>query len=394
MTAFAPLRIAHIADTHLGYRALFKSDPESGRNQRAVDIEKAYRIAVDDILTRNVQMVIHAGDVFHHTRPAWAALRAFVRETRRLTEAGLPVVVIGGNHDTPRLRSSGSVFSLLELVLPDVTFVCEYEQETIPVPGLDVHIHAIPHGKLASPIGPFLIPAPNSRNILVTHGLVSQLQLRGGHREPGEEEIADFLLDESFDYIALGHYHVHHKVGHNTWYSGSTERMGFGDEDVTPGYALVELGDRALGPLVTPIPIEARAMKTIAPVDGEGRSAREIADIALDRLAKYVDGETNARVELRNVARPVRREAEAILGREASGVCWNLTVFTRGDLLARPGDPAELTNATDLRSLFEEFVTSRNYEPDFAARFRERGLRALDDAVRAQEAVAPEDGQA
>jgi exonuclease SbcD len=170
-----PFRLAHISDTHLGYRALFKSDPSSGRNQRAVDVEQAYEIAIGDILTRDVQLVIHAGDVFHHTRPTWAALRSFVRQTRRLTEAGIPVVVIGGNHDTPRLRTSGSVFSVMELALPGVRFVCDYEQETVMIDELELALHAVPHGKLASPIPPSIFPIPGKRNVLMTHGLVSHL---------------------------------------------------------------------------------------------------------------------------------------------------------------------------------------------------------------------------
>ena len=44
------IRIAHITDTHLGYRALNKQDPRSGRNQRTVDFEHALERAIDDIL--------------------------------------------------------------------------------------------------------------------------------------------------------------------------------------------------------------------------------------------------------------------------------------------------------------------------------------------------------
>ena len=388
------IRLAHISDTHLGYRALFKADPETGRNQRAVDIEKAYELAIDDILTRDVQLIIHGGDVFHHTRPTWAAIRAFVRQTRRLTEAGLPVVVIGGNHDTPRLRSSGSVFSVMELALPEVRFVCEYEQEIISFRELNLDVLAVPHGKLADPVGPNAFPTSGLRNILVTHGLVSNLELRGQHREPGEEDIADYLLDEEFDYIALGHYHVFNKVRHNTWYSGSTERMGFGDEDVTPGYALVEIGSLESGADVTHIPIETRPMKTIAPVDGESRSAREIADIVLDRIVRYVEPETNARVEIRNSLRPVKREVESILRRESASLCWALQVYSRGDILTNPGDKMVHSGSTDVRSLFDEFITERVYETNFAAAFAERGRRALDDAIRAAESTAPEDGVA
>jgi hypothetical protein len=163
---------------------------------------------------------------------------------------------------------------------------------------------------------------------------------------------------------------------------------------VTPGYALVEFSTSVPEPEVTHIPIEARPMKTIAPVDSQDRSAREISDIVLDRVAKFVDPAAMARVELRNVTRPVRREVESILRRESQGLCWHLQVYSRGDVLATPGDPVPASESTDIRSLFEEFLVVWNYEPTFASAFGDRGRRALDDAFRAQDAAAPEDGAA
>ena len=123
------MRIAHLADTHLGYSAYGKADPESGRNQRAVDIENSFESAISDILTRDVDLVLHAGDVFHHTRPSWSTLTHFVRQMRRLEWARIPVVVIAGNHDTPRLRTTGSVFGLLAMALPDIRFITGYDTE-------------------------------------------------------------------------------------------------------------------------------------------------------------------------------------------------------------------------------------------------------------------------
>jgi len=127
-----PIRIAHISDTHLGYRALGKTDPLTGRNQRSVDVELAFADAITDILARDVDLVVHSGDLFNQTRPPYAAIGAAMRQFRRLEAAGIPAVVIGGNHDTPRLRSSGSVFSLLSLVAPETKFVGGYEADTIP----------------------------------------------------------------------------------------------------------------------------------------------------------------------------------------------------------------------------------------------------------------------
>jgi DNA repair exonuclease SbcCD nuclease subunit len=385
-----PLRLAHLADTHLGYRALYRADPATGRNQRAVDVERAYAAAVDDILGRGVDLVVHAGDVFHHTRPSWQALRCFVRETRRLEAAGVPTLVIAGNHDTPRLRTSGSAFSVLELALAEVRFVTGYALEEVDFPELDLLVTAVPHGALTNPDPPQVFPAAGRRNLLVTHGLV-----RGAlpkHRgEPGEEELDEALLDPEFDYIALGHYHERGPQGNHAWYSGSTERTGWGDERATPGYLVVELGAPGDEPRVTPVDLPARPMKTLSPLSGEGRTARELADIALDRARALGEPEAMVRVRLDDTPRAVRREAEAILRREAAQAVWSLQVTSPADILGPFERAADEATATDLLALFARFVDERAgpvYDAAFAAAFRARGGRALEEAMRAAEAVA------
>lgn len=391
-----PVRIAHLSDTHLGYRAFYKADPQTGRNQRSVDVERAYETVISDILTRNVDLVIHSGDVFHHTRPTYAAMRAFVRQTRRLEEAGLPVLVIAGNHDTPRLRASGSVFSVLELALPKVRFVTGYDQETIPYESLNLVVCAVPHGRLAEPVPPTVFPEPGAINVLVTHGLVPNLEIRGRQRELGEEELTEVMLDPEFDYIALGHYHEAKKPRQNAWYAGSTERMGWGDERVQPGYWLVELSGPGQPPEVTRVPIETRPMRTLPSVNGEGYDARDIADRVLKMLEDLGQPDAIARVELRHTPRPIRLEAERILRNEAQKFVWWLQVYSPADILApfsRGGEPI----SADIGEMFDAFVTEREkeYDPAFAAAFRQRGRRALEEAMREADAAgATEDAVA
>jgi len=391
-----PVRIAHLSDTHLGYRAFYKADPQTGRNQRSVDVERAYETVISDILTRNVDLVIHSGDVFHHTRPTYAAMRAFVRQTRRLEEAGLPVLVIAGNHDTPRLRASGSVFSVLELALPKVRFVTGYDQETIPYESLNLVVCAVPHGRLAEPVPPTVFPEPGAINVLVTHGLVPNLEIRGRQRELGEEELTEVMLDPEFDYIALGHYHKAMKPRQNAWYAGSTERMGWGDERVQPGYWLVELSGPGQPPEVTRVPIETRPMRTLPSVNGEGYDARDIADRVLKMLEDLGQPDAIARVELRHTPRPIRLEAERILRNEAQKFVWWLQVYSPADILApfsRGGEPI----SADIGEMFDAFVTEREkeYDPAFAAAFRQRGRRALEEAMREADAAgATEDAVA
>ncbi len=393
-TAPRTLRIAHLADTHLGYRALGRADPDTGRNQRALDIERAFEAAVDRILASEVNLVIHAGDVFHHTRPSWSALRCFVRQMRRIEVAGLPCVVIGGNHDTPRLRTTGSVFGLLELALPDINFVAGYEVEERRFDRLGLTLTAVPHGALTNPNPPVVWPEASTRNVLVTHGLVPGLQLRG-QREPGEEELSPVLLDSEYDYVALGHYHVWGDQGNGAWYSGSTERIGWGDELVTPGFLVAELGASGEPPVVEHVEVPARPMRTLHPIDGEDRDAGELADVVLDRLGAIETPDAMVRVELRRTPRPVRREAEAILRREVGDLVWSLQVYSPADILAGfergPGDAP----LADLRALFGAFVDERvarqEYDAPFAAAFRARGERALVEATQAAEAGAGEE---
>lgn len=392
------IRVAHIADTHLGYRALNKIDPATERNQRAVDIERAFEHAIDAILEARPDLVIHAGDVFHHTRPTWHAMRVFVRQMRRLEAAKIPTVVITGNHDSPRLRTGGTVFSVLELALPDITFVTEYEARKARFPELGVTVHAVPHGALSlSTYDPSTYTEPGVRNILLLHGLIPGMDDIARY-EPGTEEITETLLDASFEYIALGHYHVHTRPRSNAWYAGSTERMGWGDEEAKPGFLLVEFPENELKPS-DPVHqmISTRPMKTLSPIEGEGLPAREIVDKIFRSVARIDDPETMTRVELRNVPRPTRREVELLLKRELDGRVWSIDCFTRGELLGPKHEAQPLdADVTDVRTLFGEFVDERiaqnAYDERFATAFRERGLHALNGAIeRVSQALAEED---
>jgi DNA repair exonuclease SbcCD nuclease subunit len=398
MANLPAIRVAHIADTHLGYRALNKVDPETERNQRALDIELAFERSIDAILEAKPDLVIHAGDVFHHSRPSWHAMRAFVRQMRRLEAAKIPTVIIAGNHDSSRLRTGGTVFSVLELALADITFVTEYEAQKARFPDLGVTVHAVPHGALSlSTYDPATYTEPGVRNILLLHGMIPGMDDIARY-EPGTEEITETLLDASFEYIALGHFHLHVRPRANAWYAGSTERMGWGDEPATPGFLITEFAEGELKPN-TPEhkPIEVRPMRTLDAIDGEGLPAREIANRALRRLDKIDDPTTMTRIELKNTPRPVRREVEQLIKRELEERVWSLDCFVRGELLGPKHEQHPLeADVTDVRTLFGEFVDERvtdgAYDERFASAFRERGMHALNGAIeRVSQALAEED---
>ena len=387
MTNLPPIKIAHIADTHLGYRGLSKLDPETNRNQRAIDVELAYERAIDGILAESPDLVVHAGDVFHHTRPTWHAMRTFVRQTRRIEAAGIPMVIIAGNHDTPRLRTDGTAYSVLELALSGVDFITGFTEETRSFDALGVQVIGVPHGAMSLNIyDPIATVRPGWRNVLLLHGMVPGMA-DIAHYEPGTQEISTGLLDARFNYIALGHFHVHGPQLHNAWYAGSTERFGWGDESANPGFVTFDFAEGDTTPQnVQHHSIDVRPMKSLAPINGEGRPPREIADLALKRAAGLEDPTAMARIELRNVDRASRREVERIVKRELDDCVWSLELVARAELgkalLDTDQNGAE---HLEIPSLFGEFVTEQTqqdrYTPEFATAFRAKGLAKLGEAI-------------
>lgn len=215
------MKLVHLADLHLGFRQYQRLTP-GGINQREADVARAFQRAIDRTIELRPDIVAVAGDVFHTVRPTNAAIVHAFKQFSRLRHA-LPhaiIVVVAGNHDTPRTAETGAILGLfreLEIEVADVA------ARRIPFAEHDLEILAVPD--LAS-ARPALTPNPAVRyNLLVIHGEVEGVlppQASCPERQPMEISLAD-LRPESWSYIALGHYHVYRKVGERAYYSGSLE---------------------------------------------------------------------------------------------------------------------------------------------------------------------------
>ena len=115
------MKLAHIADPHLGIRQYHRQTP-AGINQREADVASAFRAAIDGVIAARPDAVVVAGDLFHSVRPTNAAIVFAFRQFQRLREAlpDAPIVLIAGNHDTPRSVETGSILRLFEELGVDV----------------------------------------------------------------------------------------------------------------------------------------------------------------------------------------------------------------------------------------------------------------------------------
>ncbi len=115
------MKLAHLADLHLGFRQYHRQTP-AGINQREADVAHAFRAAIDGVIAARPDAVVVAGDLFHSVRPTNAAIVFAFRQFQRLREAlpDAPVILIAGNHDTPRSAETGSILRLFEELGVDV----------------------------------------------------------------------------------------------------------------------------------------------------------------------------------------------------------------------------------------------------------------------------------
>jgi len=228
------LIVAHLADLHLGFRAYHRlvAGEEGGAprfNARERDVALAFRAALDRLIELRVDLVLVAGDVFHTVRPSNAAIADAFRQFSRFHEArpGTPVVVIAGNHDSPRAAETGSILTLLQEI-PNVTVV-DREARVVEYPELDTAVLCLPHNALTgSSLGRLEPPAGAGTTLLAMHATVRGEEvdrLLGHATEFGGAQIdIDDIRVERWDYVALGHYHIATQLAPNMWYAGAIER--------------------------------------------------------------------------------------------------------------------------------------------------------------------------
>lgn len=243
------MKILHISDTHIGFSAYRKTTPD-GINQRELDTYDAFKQFVDYALEIKPDLIIHAGDFFDSVRPNNRAITLAINQLIRISKEKIPFVVIAGNHEHPKLKETGHIFSVIDHIehfYP--VYRAKYEKIPLLINNKEVSIHAIPHCELKKQFEAELKKLKSEENaeynILVCHGAVKGIR-EFTMNEFNELTIPVKILSKDFDYIALGHYHKYSRLANNAFYSGSTERFTFYDALDKKGFINIELQKKQL----------------------------------------------------------------------------------------------------------------------------------------------------
>jgi exonuclease SbcD len=273
-----PIRVLHFADVHIGMETYGNTDPEIGVSSRVRDFLRRLDEVVDYAHQHDADLVIFAGDAFKSRNPTPTFQREFAFRIQDLAKQ-CPVVMLVGNHDLPAIERRASSIEIYEtLNVPNTILGREYRLHQIetkrgpalvatapyPVRHYLLRDVEIPHNKTIAEIDAILEDHLNARleqlaeeasaydmpRILVGHFSVAGASF-GSERSVMLGRDAVVLLSTldhpAWDYVALGHIHKHQclTLGREgappVVYSGSIERIDFGEEADEKGFVWAEI---------------------------------------------------------------------------------------------------------------------------------------------------------
>ncbi len=255
------IRIMHFGDVHLGMETYGKIDPETGLNSRIKDFSRSLNAAIDKALEKGVNIALFAGDAYKSRDPNQTHQREFASCIRRLTEAGLPVVMLTGNHDLPNSRARANAIEIYQtLGIKNVYILSKPDVLTVETAAGPIQIAAIPYllrsmvlsreelrnlsiqettellvkkytdyiGYLSRRLDPS-IPSVLLGHFWIKDAKVSSQNSYLNVAEP--EVLLSNVKNPAFDYVAMGHIHKHQDLNRGgnppVVYCGSIERIDF-----------------------------------------------------------------------------------------------------------------------------------------------------------------------
>ena len=222
------MKILHTGDTHIGYR-------QYGSDARRRDFLEAFEHVVRDAIEEDVDVLVHAGDLFHSRNPRLEDVIPTIELFRDLRDAGVTVLAVVGNHERKR---HDQWLDLLE----NMDAVTRLGREPVVIDAVAFYgVDYVPPSRIDGfAYDDFVASEEASTNLLVMHGRFEPFPY-------GEWPLERFVeeSDVDWDRFLLGDYHHHERetvAGVPAAYCGSTERAST-EERESRGYDLLTVED-------------------------------------------------------------------------------------------------------------------------------------------------------
>jgi exonuclease SbcD len=303
------VRVLFVSDTHLGLD--LPSRPRIERRRRGPDFFANFERALAPAFRGEADAVVHGGDLHFRSRvPGWLAAAALA-PLKRVAAAGVPVLLVLGNHERARL--------------PWPLLACEERLHVFDRPrsvviearGERVAFHGFPYVREARRRFRDVLAAATREGhdadarVLCMHQCVEGATCGPGTFtfRWGDDVVRAADLPADVAVTLCGHVHRHQVLRPAgrppVVYAGSVERTSFAEADETKGYVMLDVGRAGLaGVEFRPLPARPMIVRAV-PCSGMRRAevialvARAIEESPADavlqlRLAGSIPGGLDA----------------------------------------------------------------------------------------------------
>lgn len=269
------IRFIHTADIHFGVENYGRIDPTTGIHSRLLDFERALNFCIDYAIKEDVDFFLFCGDAYKTAHPSPTQQRLLLQCFLRLFTAKIPIVIIIGNHDNP--VSFGKAHALeifgqipiegFHVIAKPTSLVLTTKSGPVQIVGIPwpskttLALNAL-HQYDAASVARYMsqsvahiiaehaqqldpaLPAVLAGHLTVSSGIFSGSERRAIY---GTDPLLmpSQLALPPYDYVALGHLHRHQELNQHGYppivYSGSIERVDFGERKEPKGFCSVTL---------------------------------------------------------------------------------------------------------------------------------------------------------
>ena len=288
------MRVLFVSDTHLGLD--MPSRPRVHRRRRGDDFFGNFERALELAHRGEVDVVVHGGDLLYRSRvPLWLA-DAALAPLKRVAAAGVPVLLVPGNHERARMP-----YPLL--AVEDRLHVFDRPRSmVIEARGVRAAFIGFPYTwDIRRRFREVLVrarhdtPAADVR-VLCLHQCIEGATCGPGNFtfRAGSDVIAAADVPRDVAVTLSGHIHRHQVLrpagGSPVIYAGSVERTSFAEAPETKGFVVLELTRSGLGGFeFRPLPARPMVTRTLADLahgDAVARVASAIHSTPEDAIVR------------------------------------------------------------------------------------------------------------
>jgi DNA repair exonuclease SbcCD nuclease subunit len=252
VSARPSLRVLFVSDTHLGFD--LPAQPRVERRRRGDDFFACFERALEPARRGEADVVVHGGDLLYRSRVPASLVQRALLPLLRLAEAGVPVLLVPGNHERSAIpRPLFALHEKLHVFRGPSTVVIERHGMRVAFAGFP-YTRGVREAFAERLAATGLRGAEADARVLCVHHCVEGASCGpppGFTFRDGEDVVRTRDLPGDVAVVLCGHVHRHQVLRRDlrgrplaapVVYAGSVERTSFAERDETKGFVVATLG--------------------------------------------------------------------------------------------------------------------------------------------------------